>query len=390
LSGRPSRHNLALVFALAIAVGCASPAGSGSPSATSPASTAPSNPASSRPPSASASAAPSASSSVAPSPSTSVAPSATASAAPSIAGASYDNPVYDHDFPDPAGILVGDTYYAYSTNAGSTNLPVIKSADLTKWDQVGDAMPALPSWAALGFGNTWAPGVIQIGDGFVMYFVDHDQASDRQCVGVATATKPEGSYHDDSDHAFICQVDLGGSIDPYPFKDADGKLYLLWKNDGNCCGKKVSIWIQALSDNGLKLQGKPTELISQDQAWEIPLIENPALVANGGKYYLFYSANLWNSRDYAVGYAVCDTITGPCVKPQNGPILKATDEARGPGGESVLTAEDGTLWMLYHAWQSSQIGYPQGKRSLRIDPLTFAADGTPQINGPTTDPQPLP
>ena len=190
------------------------------------------------------------------------------------------------------------------------------------------------------------PGPIQIGDSYVIYFVDHDQVSGRQCIGVATATKPEGSFHDENDARFVCQTDLGGSIDPYPFRDADGTLYLLWKNDGNCCGKPVSIWVQRLSADGMTLQGQPSELIKQDQAWEIPLVENPAVTANGGKYYLFYSANRWDSRDYAVGYAVCDTITGPCVKPLNGPILKATDEARGPGGESLLAAADGTLWML--------------------------------------------
>jgi len=312
------------------------------------------------------------------------------SVAPSIAGPSYDNPVYDHDFPDPAAIPVDTGYFAYSTNSSSVNIPVIESADLATWEQVGDAMPALPKWAALGFGNTWAPGVIQIGDSYVMYFVDHDQASNFQCIGVATATTPQGSFHDENDSPFICQTDLGGSIDPFPFEDTDGSLHLLWKNDGNCCGKPVIIWSQKLSADGSKLLGQPTEMIKQDQAWEIPLVENPAVVANAGKYYLFYSANRWDSRDYSVGYALCESISGPCVKPQSGPIFQSTNEARGPGGESFVTDADGNLWMLYHAWTGSQIGYPQGKRSLRIDPLTFAADGTPQITGPTTDPEPFP
>ena len=87
--------------------------------------------------------------------------------------------MYDHDFPDPAAILVDGTYFAYSTMPGSTNMPVIRSEDLATWEPVGDAMPALPSWAALGYGNTWAPGPIQIGDSYVMYFVDHDQVSGR-------------------------------------------------------------------------------------------------------------------------------------------------------------------------------------------------------------------
>jgi beta-xylosidase len=269
-------------------------------------------------------------------------------------------------------------------------VPVIRSDDLTSWQLVGDAMPALPAWAALNYGNTWAPGVIAIGDGFVIYVVDHDKTSNKQCIGVGTATKPEGSFHDENDEPFICQADLGGSIDPFPFTDADGALYLLWKNDGNCCGRPVSIWSQRLSADGLELRGAPTELIRQDQPWEIPLVENPAIIVNAGKYYLFYSANRWDSRDYAIGYAVCDSIAGPCRKPLNGPVFQSTDQARGPGGQSFVTAADGTLWMVYHAWEGRFIGYPQGKRSMRIDPLTFDAAGKPLITGPTTDPQPMP
>jgi len=86
-----------------------------------------------------------------------------------LVGPSFTNPVYKHDFPDPHVIRVDDTYYAYSTNTGGTNIPVLTSTDLVNWDSRGDALPALPKWAMLNFGNVWAPGVIQVEDQFVMY-----------------------------------------------------------------------------------------------------------------------------------------------------------------------------------------------------------------------------
>lgn len=309
---------------------------------------------------------------------------------PSLTGPSYTNPVYDSDFPDPHVVRVDDAYYAYATDTGTSNVPVIRSTDLAAWEQVGDALPGLPAWAQPNFGNTWAPSVIQIGDSFVLYFVSRDKVADKQCIGVGVAEVPEGPFRDESDEAFICQADLGGSIDPFAFQDVDGKLYLYWKNDGNCCGKPVGLWVQRLSDDGLTLRGEPVELIRRDQAWEIPLIENPAVIERDGQYYLFYSANWWESQDYAVGYAVCETATGPCVKPQEGPIFQKTDEVRGPGGEAFVTDTYGNLWMTYHAWTGADVGYPRGKRSLRIDPVSFDADGVPVINGPTSDPQPLP
>ena len=39
--------------------------------------------------------------------------------AAALAETTYTNPVYGRDAPDPYVLRVGDTYYAYTTNAGS-------------------------------------------------------------------------------------------------------------------------------------------------------------------------------------------------------------------------------------------------------------------------------
>jgi beta-xylosidase len=309
-----------------------------------------------------------------------------ATATPALSGATYDNPVYARDFPDPHVLVVDDTYYGYATNTGTSNVPVISSEDLSEWHHVGDAMPALPAWASPNFGDTWAPGVIQIDDAFVLYHVSRDTDSGRQCIGVAVADAPEGPFQAASDEPFICQAELGGSIDPYPFED-DGRLYVYWKNDGNCCGKPVGLWVQELSPDGLRLSGEPGELIQRDQPWERPLIENPAMVKHEDAYYLFYSGNWWASHLYAVGYATCETAVGPCVKPKDEPIFSFTPEATGPGGQAFFRDTDDDLWMAYHAWTGADVGYPAGMRSLRVDPVAFDGD-TPVITGPTSDPQP--
>jgi beta-xylosidase len=306
-------------------------------------------------------------------------------------GASFTNPVYENDFPDPHVILVDDTYYAYATTNGSTtNIRVISSEDLVNWENLGDALPALPKWSILNSGYTWAPGVIQIDDKFVMYYVARDKVIDRQCIGVAVSEDPGGTFVDPNDKAFICQEELGGSIDAYPFRDDDGKPYLYWKNDGNCCGLDVWLWVQELSPDGLTLVGEPVQLIMRDQPWERPLIENPAMVRHNDKYFLFYSGNWWESHEYAVGYAVCETATGPCEKPLNEPWFQYKAPVMGPGGEAFFTDANGNLWMAYHAWTGANVGYSGGgKRSLHIDLVTFEGD-TPVTNGPSSTPQLLP
>jgi beta-xylosidase len=302
------------------------------------------------------------------------------------AGPVYDNPVYARNFPDPHVIRAGDTYYAYSTADSGTNIPVIRSTDLAHWEYVGNALLAVPLWSRPGY--TWAPGVIQAGDHFVLYYATRHAESDRQCLSLAVSDTPEGPYADTSTEPLVCPLDLGGAIDPYPFQDADGQLYLLWKNDGNCCGKPVGLWVQPLAADGLTLTGAPVELIQRDQAWERPLIEHPTMVWDGATYYLFYSANDWNSHEYAVGYAVCDSVTGPCTKPLAGPIFEYTSEALGPGGQAFFTDTDGDWWMAYHAWTNQKVGYPSGVRAFFIDPVQFV-DGIPMLSGPTSDPQPL-
>lgn len=318
-------------------------------------------------------------------------PATTASPSPqaTISGPAYDNPVYPRDFPDPHVLLVGDTYYAYSTNVSTSHVPVLSSTDLISWTVLGDAMPLQAPWARKGLGLTWAPGVIELDDGYALYFTTRDLESDRQCIGVAIADSPDGPFANQTDEPFICQAELGGSIDAYPFRDADGGLHLYWKNDGNCCGFDVWLWGQQLSDDGLTLEGEPVQLIARDQPWERPLIENPAMVEHEGEYYLFYSGNWWEGIDYAVGYAVCETVLGPCEKPLSEPIFRANADATGPGGQSLFRDTEGQLWMAYHAWTGVRVGYPRGERSLRLDPVYFD-DGEPVIEGPTVDPQPLP
>jgi beta-xylosidase len=311
--------------------------------------------------------------------------SPSAPAAATLSGPTYDNPVFPQDFPDPHVLVVDETYYAYATNTGTSNVPVISSTDLATWERLGDAMVALPTWADLAFGNTWAPGVIRIGETYVLYHVSRDTESDRQCIGVAVADSPEGQFKAASAEPLICQVDMGGSIDAYPFED-DGKLYLYWKNDGNCCGKPVWLWGQELSGDGLTLTGEPIQLIQRDQPWERPLIENPAMVRHDDRHYLFYSGNWWASHMYAVGYATCEGPLGPCAKPEDEPIFTFTPEATGPGGQSFFTDTDGDLWMAYHAWTGADVGYPAGMRSLRIEPAAFEG-GRPAIPGPTVEPQ---
>lgn len=310
--------------------------------------------------------------------------------------ATYTNPVLATDFPDPFVLREGSTYYAYATNVGGKNVPVVTSTDLAVWTELPDALPALPAWARENASLTWAPSVLRRGSTYVLYYTARSKAAGFQCIGRAVATKPEGPYVDDSGEPFICQVSapqaLCGSIDASPFVAPNGDAYLLWKSDENAaaCGGDARLWTQRLGVDGLSLLDAPTELLKRDRNWEAPLIEGPSMIEFDNRYYLFYSANWWESTNYGVGYAICTTPLGPCSKKTlDGPLVKSGGNTLGPGGQEIFTDTQGKLWMAYHAWSAPIVGYSNGgSRSLRIDPLGLVG-GVPSLAGPTTTARPL-
>jgi len=295
-----------------------------------------------------------------------------------VGGLLVGEPVYNADFADPFVLSLGDALYSYATNTDKANIPVMRAVrNASDADYLGDALPDLPSWTSKG--NVWAPVVYAPeGGGYVMYYATRDTSSGRQCISLATSDSPAGPFTDNSSSAFVCPLDLGGAIDPAVVVD-NGNPHLIYKSDGNCCGQPTSIWSVPLASDGLSTTGDPVKLISNDRDWEGGVVEGPSMVKVKDKYYLFYSGNNWASEDYAVGYAVCDSVTGPCTKPGDEPWMRSTSFAKGPGGQEFFEA-DGQVWMVYHGWLPGQVATPGGERRLYLDVVTVD-NGTPERIG---------
>jgi putative cell wall-binding protein len=304
--------------------------------------------------------------------------------AASTAGAtSYSNPVDGRDAPDPFVLRVGATYYAYTTNTVAGNVPVLRSTDLASWAAVGDALPELPAWA--GPGRTWSPSVLATApDRYVLYYTALNAAAGHQCIGVATATRPEGPFVDSSGGPLVCQLDRAGSIDPSPFRDAAGAPWLTWKSESHVAGAPALVWSQQLGQDGTRLVGRGIPILDATQQWEQGIVEAPSMLSVLGHYFLFYSGNRWDTADYAQSYAVCDGPQGPCRKPRTLALMSRNDTlgVGGPGGGEVFADETGAWWLAYHAWTLPAVGYPGGARTMRLERIAFVA-GLPVVNGPT-------
>jgi hypothetical protein len=292
-----------------------------------------------------------------------------------LLGGSGHGEVYPFDFPDPYVLNVDGTYYAFSTNSVQGNIQVLQSTNLTQWTTIGDALPSLPSWAYPG--STWAPSVLQVGSVFLMYYSTIDLAADQECISVAFAFQPQGPYIDPSKTPFVCQSSLGGSIDPSPFVDQSGNIFLVWKSQGTA-DIRPAIWSQPLLPGGTALSNNaPTQVLATDEPWQRGNIEGPDMIYSGGEYLLFYSASAYTSSSYAIGYATCSGPLGPCTNRSTTPLLASQPGMSGPGGPSVFSDAQGNLWMAFHAWLPGLVGYPHS-RALFLRPLAVQ-NGIPTI-----------
>jgi beta-xylosidase len=239
-----------------------------------------------------------------------------------------------------------------------------------------------------------------------MYYVGLSAQYGLNCVAVATASKPDGSY---TDHGPLdvaapsgtpvgCGDDAGaGNIDPSPFIDTDGQAYLYVSTDftksGGTQKLQPTISVIPLSPTLMAASGQRVPLFSGSPGtWEAagvgaPTVEGPTMVKHGAMYYLLYSGGSWRGA-YGMGYATSSSPTGPFTKAGN-QILSETNDVDGPGGgDTPVVGPAGGTWMAYHGRSSSR----QEPRLLRLDRLSWSAGNggpeVPVIAGPTSTPQP--
>ena len=293
----------------------------------------------------------------------------------------------------PAGIDQSDPFltvaggrYVLVTSGGAApdpvNVPLSTSTDFTHWSPPVDALPVLPPWAAPGF--TWAPDLHRFGSTYALYFTAQvaNHTPQTQCVGSAFASSPTGPFTA-APTPFVCQLDQGGTIDPRVFVDDADAPWLLFKSDQNIGGSPTPtlMWSQRLSADGTQLLGSPTPLMAPDRPWQGTIVEAPDMVEVDGAYWVVYSANWYNSPDYAVGAARCAGPAGPCADLGPTPLLATNFQGEGPGEASVFRDPTGT-WLLYSPRRSLAPLPDVPARPVFITRIGFTRSGPHLTRGP--------
>ncbi len=191
----------------------------------------------------------------------------------------YRNPVIHADYSDPDAIRVGDDFYMISSSfEDMPGLPILHSKDLVNWSLVGHCLSRLKPYDHFDVpqhGNgVWAPSIRYHNKEFYVYYPDPDFG-----ISLIKAKNIEGPWSEP-----VLVAEGKGLIDPCPFWDDDGKVYLVHAYAGSRAGIKSIIVVNQLNREGSKILNEGTIVFDGHETE--PTIEGPKFYKRNGYYYI--------------------------------------------------------------------------------------------------------
>lgn len=297
----------------------------------------------------------------------------TVTATPANEDAPISYEIIDDKLPiaDPYILYHDGKYYAYGTRINGFEVYI--SEDLKHWKKNTQlALSPANSWGTRWY---WAPEVyyVESKNRFYMFYTVDEH------ICVASANSPTGPFIQSVKKPI---VENEKAIDASLFIDDNGTPYLYYVR---FTGGNV-IWVAEMNDD---LQSIKTNTLSRcigvEEPWEkiqANVAEGPSVLKIKGTYYLTYSANHYQSQDYAVGYATSSSPKGPWKKYVGNPILRrdmpaASGEVGVGHGAPFITA-DGSYKYIYHAHANNN---SVGPRKSYISDYNISDDGIISIGG---------
>ncbi len=275
----------------------------------------------------------------------------------------------DMQLADPTIFFDGEKYYLTGTGDTGNGFTMYESADLVHWTKCGNANGgrALYKGDTWGEGGFWAPQIFKYNDEYYMAYVANEQ------IAVAKSNSPAGPFKQTE------QKKLNGStgqIDPYIFIDDDGKKYIYYVRfiGGN------SLYVGEMSDDFQSIKEETiTHCISAElNSWEhtadiskTRIAEGPTVIKDDGYYYLLYSANDYQSIDYAVGYAYSTSPKGPWKRAGKPFLSRHNTGINGSGHGDLVKDAQGQWYYVFHVHASNTAVH---NRRTAIVPITLTDD----------------
>lgn len=294
-------------------------------------------------------------------------------------------PVWPGYFADPFVLPLPDgTFAAYGSGPppdpsdGPRVFECLLSADLRTWTSAGYVLDRMDPACGTDY---WAPEVIHADGAYWMYYSVGHGISGHQ-LRVARASSATGPFRDVGVNLSPAQT---FAIDPHPFRDDDGQLYLFFARDV-LDHPRPGTHIAVMPLAGPATPGGPVvEVLHPDADWQIyerdremygrrydwHTLEGPAVLRRHGRYWMTYSGGAWTGPGYAVSWASAPHPLGPWTHaPQGTPPLLATGgDLIGPGHNSLVPTPIGDV-IAFHAWDVER-----RRRQLHVQGLDVGPAG---------------
>lgn len=261
-----------------------------------------------------------------------------------------------HDIPAQpgrgrAGWFVMEDYHVFS------------SSNLTDWTDHGVIVSQNKvNWVDSASFSMWAPDCIERNGKYYFYFPSNQKPAFGKgfTVGVAVSDNPFGTFIPQPD-----PIKNVRGIDPNVLIDKDGQAYLYWSQG--------DIFVAKLKENMLELASEPLVIADLPQKG---LKEGPFVFERNGIYYMTYPhvENKIERLEYAVGNNPLGSFK------VTGVIMDESPTGCWTNHHSLVQFNN--QWYLFYHHNDLSPKFDKN-RSVRIDSLSFNADGTIRKINPT-------
>lgn len=272
----------------------------------------------------------------------------------------YRNPILFSDWSDPDVVRVGDDFWLVASSFHEVpGLPLLRSKDLVHWSLAGHAAPRLPSPrydVPRHGGGVWAPSIRFDAGWYQVWYGDPDLG-----IFVCRARDPRGPWE-----APRLVREAKGWIDPCPFRDADGSLWLVHAWAKSRAGFNGVLTVHRLAPDGLSVLDEGVNVF--EGGTRHPTVEGPKLYRRGEWVYLFAPAG-----GVKTGWQLVlrsRSILGPYE--ERVVLAQGPTGVNGPHQGALVDTPSGASWFV-HFQDRGAYG-----RVTHLEPVTWK-DGWPVI-----------
>jgi len=299
---------------------------------------------------------------------------------------------------DPVMAVEDGKFYLFHTGPG---INIWRSDDMEHWDTIGSVFNEVPQWmfeTIPGFsGHLWAPDIYHYNGTWYLYYSVSAFGKNTSFIGVAASPtlNPDDPAYAWTDHGIIIQsfpgMDNWNAIDPNVIDDENGVPYLAFGSFWS------GLQIVQLAENRIELANKehpeivciasrnPSPEVMPEKGYPVGpgegAIEGPFIIHRGAFFYLFASVDYCcrgSDSTYKMVVGRSMSVEGPYLDKEGismvdggGTILLTGGGRWYAVGHNGVTAVDGTVYLVYHAYDSENL---HAWARLQIKPLVWEDD----------------